>query len=87
MVDGISYVVLLGFSVLKRAADMPDVIRIPGMIHGGLFVALCLAILIAWAFKKLPFKWAVVTFLCALLPLAPFFLDRKLRSFEAPPES
>ncbi|MDF1814613.1 MAG: DUF3817 domain-containing protein [Verrucomicrobiales bacterium] len=86
MLDGISYIILLGFSVLKRVWDMPGVIRIPGMIHGGLFVALCLAILLALTARKLPVLWAVVTFFCALLPLAPFFLDRKLRTFQANPD-
>lgn len=86
-IDGISFVMLLGFSVLKRVADMPNVIRIPGMIHGGLFVTLCLAIMIAVISKKLPLKWAGITFLCSLIPFAPFLLDRKLRSFNVEGDS
>jgi len=82
MADGISFLILLSFSVLKRIADMPGVIRVPGMIHGGLFIALCLAPGMAWASGKLPSKWAMITFMCALLPFAPFFLDRKLRAFQ-----
>ncbi len=81
--DGVSYLILLGIAMpLKYLGEMPTAVRIPGMIHGVLFILLCLALLIVLITKKLPFRWCVITFICALLPLAPFLLDRKLKVFD-----
>lgn len=79
ILDGISYIILLGIAMpLKYLADIPMAVRIVGMLHGVFFLALCLFLLLALIDKKLSFKWCVIVFLCALIPLAPFFLDRKL---------
>jgi integral membrane protein len=84
ILDGISYVILLGIAMpLKYLADMPMAVRIVGSLHGFLFVGLCLFLFLALVKGRLPFKWSVIVFLCALIPLAPFFLDRKLKKFEA----
>jgi len=81
--DGVSYLILVGIAMpLKYLADIPTAVRIPGMIHGVLFILLCLALLVVLITRKLPFRWGVITFICALLPLAPFFLDRKLKIFD-----
>ncbi|MDF1753943.1 MAG: DUF3817 domain-containing protein [Verrucomicrobiales bacterium] len=83
LLDGISYLILLGIAMpMKYFGGIPTAVRYPGMIHGGLFIALCVALIVALSFRKIPLLWAAVTFLCALVPLAPFFLDRKLRSFQ-----
>lgn len=79
--DGISYLVLLGIAMpLKYLAGEPLAVRIVGMAHGVLFLALCACLLEVLVRKKLSFGWCVVVFLCALFPFAPFFLDRKLRT-------
>ena len=83
ILDGISYIVLLGIAMpLKYLADMPLAVRIVGSLHGFLWIGLCLFIFLALVKGRLPFKWCVITFFCALIPLAPFFLDRKLKKFE-----
>ena len=80
ILDGVSYLVLLGIAMpLKYFADMPMAVTIVGSIHGGLFLALCLCLLLALIDKTLSFGWCVIVFLCALVPLAPFVLDRKLK--------
>jgi integral membrane protein len=80
ILDGISYLILLGIAMpLKYLAGMPMAVRIVGMIHGLLFIALCFCLLAVLLDKKLTFKWCVIVFLCALIPFAPFFLDQKLR--------
>ena len=82
LLDGISYLILLFIAMpLKYLAGLPIAVKIVGSIHGALFVGLCFALLIALRRKKLTFVWSVVTFLCALVPFAPFLLDRKLRTF------
>lgn len=79
LLDGISYVILLGIAMpLKYFADMPLAVRIVGSLHGGIFLLLCLFLFLALIQKKLTFTWCVVVFVCALVPFAPFFLDKKL---------
>ena len=80
ILDGISYLILLGIAMpLKYIAEMPMAVRIVGMTHGLLFIALCFCLLAVLLDKKLTFKWCVIVFACALIPFAPLFLDRKLR--------
>lgn len=80
ILDGISYLVLLGIAMpLKYLADMPAAVRITGSIHGFLFLALMGCLLLAWLRKRLSLAWCATVLLCALLPLAPFFLDAQLR--------
>ena len=80
ILDGVSYLILLGVAMpLKYLAGMPMAVRIVGMAHGILFLALCWCLLVALFDKRLSLKWCVIVFLCALVPFAPFFLDRKLK--------
>ena len=80
LLDGISYLILLGIAMpLKYMADMPLAVRIVGSIHGFLFIALCILLLAALLKRKLTFAWCVIVFLCAIVPFAPFFIDRKLK--------
>ncbi|MDF1862905.1 MAG: DUF3817 domain-containing protein [Verrucomicrobiales bacterium] len=80
LLDGVSYLVLLGIAMpLKYMADMPMTVRIVGSLHGLFFLGLCLFLLVALVRKQLSFGWCVIVFVCALIPFAPFFLDRKLR--------
>lgn len=82
LLDGISFVILLGIAMpLKYLADMPLAVRIVGSLHGAFFLALCWFLLTSLLDKRLTFKWCVIVFVCALIPLAPFFLDRKLKDF------
>lgn len=79
LLDGVSYVLLLGIAMpLKYFADMPMAVRVVGSLHGLLFLILCYYLLVALVRKRLSFGWCTIVFVCALLPLAPFFLDRKL---------
>ena len=80
LADGFSYIVLPGIAMpLKYMADMPMAVQIVGSLHGALFVALCLFLLFALIRNRLSISWCVLVFLCAIVPFAPFFLDRKLK--------
>ena len=80
ILDGVSYLVLLGIAMpLKYLAGMPLAVRIVGSLHGFLFIALCVCLLAALVGRRLSFGWCCTVFLCALVPCAPFFLDRYLR--------
>ena len=81
ILDGVSYLILLGIAMpLKYLAGMPMAVRIVGMCHGLLFLTLCWCLLTVLLDRRLTFKWCVIVFLCALMPFAPFFLDRKLKA-------
>lgn len=80
LLDGFSYLVLLGIAMpLKYLADQPLAVRLVGSVHGFLFLALCACLLEVLLRKRLSFAWGTLVFLCALFPLAPFLLDRKLK--------
>ncbi len=80
LLDGASYLILLGIAMpLKYLAGEPLAVRLVGSLHGLLFLALCACLLESLLRKRLSFGWCVVVFLCALVPFAPFFLDRRLR--------
>ncbi len=80
LLDGISFLILLYFSIYeKRMLGNDDAIRIPGMIHGGIFTILFLLVIIMIAVKNWPLKRAGQVMLAALIPFAPFFLDPSLK--------
>ncbi len=83
LLDGASYLLLLGVAMpLKYAAGMPLAVTVVGSLHGLFFVALCICLLECLLRRVLSFTWCVVVFVCALVPFAPFFLDRRLRTLE-----
>lgn len=77
--EGISYLLLLLVAMpLKYWCDMPEYVRVVGMIHGILFLAyvghgLYLTLYHSWLWKW--FLWIVIA---SLLPFGPFVADRKI---------
>jgi integral membrane protein len=83
IVEGISTLVLFGIAMpLKYFADMPMAVRIAGSIHGALFVALVLMLVIA--VRKVPLSpaLAVAGMVAAVLPGGPFLFDRRLARYD-----
>lgn len=79
LAEGVSFVVLVGIAMpLKYLANQPMAVKIAGMAHGLLFILLCILLFNAVINKTLRGKLAGLVFLAALLPLGPFFADRKL---------
>ncbi len=80
MLEGTSFLILLFVAMpLKYLAGKPEAVMVVGWVHGVLFVAFCVALLLVierlgWSYRK-----AAVPFLAALLPFGPFVIDRKLR--------
>jgi len=82
--EGVSFLLLLGVAMpLKYLADRPEAVRWVGWAHGILFVALGLAVLVAWWRVRLSWRDSVVVMVAALLPFGPFVVDRRLRDREA----
>lgn len=80
ILDGISYLILLGVAMpLKYVWNLPIAVRIVGSLHGFLFIGLMVCLAVVFFRKWLPFGRCVLVFVCALIPVAPFFLDRVLK--------
>jgi integral membrane protein len=83
VVEGISTLVLFGIAMpLKYFAGMPLAVRIVGSLHGALFVALVVMLLLA--IRKVPISPALAAagIAAAVVPGGPFLLDRHLARFD-----
>jgi integral membrane protein len=78
-VEGISYLLLLGIAMpLKYLYQLPQMVRVTGMIHGVLFVlyilyVILVAIELRWSFRK-----TILAFLASLIPFGTFWADLRL---------
>jgi integral membrane protein len=80
IIEGISYLLLLGIAMpLKYLWAMPEAVRVVGMAHGVLFMLFCLALAWVWWERRWSLARVSVLFVSALLPLATFFLDGRLK--------
>lgn len=74
---------LLYFAIYhKRVLGDAEAIRVPGMVHGVLFVAFCMVLAMVWKERKWSFGKVMFAFVCSLIPLAPFYLERLLKHEE-----
>jgi len=86
MLEGCSYLALLLIAMpMKYVGGNPHPVEILGAVHGGLFVLYVIALLLAWATEKWPFRTAFFGGVASVLPLGPFVFDRWLG--KAHPES
>ncbi|WP_257669060.1 DUF3817 domain-containing protein [Parapedobacter tibetensis] len=82
LIEGISMVVLITFSVLKRTTDFGWAVlgvKYVGWAHGILFIAYVYLLWMCWDKYKWKFGRIVLFFVASLVPFAPFFVERKLR--------
>jgi integral membrane protein len=79
IIEGVSTLVLFLVAMpLKYFAGMPMAVRVVGSIHGFLFVALVIMLLVA--IRKVPISLglAAAGIIAAIIPGGPFFLERRL---------
>ena len=75
--------VLLGIAMpLKYLANLPEAVKITGWIHGVLFVAFMVAVLVMYYERNWPFKKVVIAFIAAFLPFDTFVFDAQLKKEE-----
>lgn len=79
--EAISFLVLLGCSVLKRTSDF-NAVPVMGAVHGVLFVLYVLFWADAWNRVRWPVSRAALIFVLAVLPTGGFFADKVLRREE-----
>lgn len=83
IVEGISYLLLLLVAMpLKYLADIPLAVTIVGGIHGGLFVLYMLTLAHVFFADRWKFVDGVLAVIASIIPLATFYLDKKLRNKE-----
>lgn len=78
-IEGISYLVLLFIAMpLKYMADMPMAVKIVGGLHGFLFVAFIVYILLVGTSHKWSMGKMFLAFLASIVPFGTFWADIKL---------
>lgn len=82
LAEAVSYLFLLSIAMpLKYIWQMPMAVKIAGSIHGGLFVLFCLTLWLAMQKAVWPIGRAAMLFAASFLPLVPFWLDRRVKSW------
>ncbi len=83
IVEGISTLLLFFVAMpLKYFAGFPLAVTVVGSIHGALFVALVVMLLIAIVKVPISAGLAAAGILAAVVPGGPFFLERRLATIE-----
>lgn len=83
IVEGISYLLLLGVAMpLKYIWANNVLIRPIGMAHGVLFLIFLAILFIVCQKEKLSLSIFIMGLIASLLPFAPFLFDFKLRQLE-----
>lgn len=78
--EGLSFLVLLGIAMpFKYILGEPLLVRYVGMAHGLLFMVFIAALLDATHRYQWSLKFSLTCFACSLVPLAPFWLESKLK--------
>lgn len=84
LAEAVSYLLLLAVAMpLKYVWGQPLAVRILGGLHGALFVVFCLTLALAMRQGRWSMTRAAGLFLASLVPLLPFWLDQRLRAWEA----
>lgn len=78
IMEGISYLLFTVTMPLKYMFDLKGPNYIVGMIHGVLFIAYCLWVVLVAREQKWNFKITVLALAASLLPIATFVVDAKL---------
>lgn len=79
LLEGVSFILLVFVAMpLKYLADLPMMVKVVGGIHGLLFVAFLLLILIVLIEKRITFMNSVWLFISSLIPFGTFVADHKI---------
>ena len=84
LAEGISFLTLLFIAMpMKYFLGMPEVVRVVGSIHGGLFV-LYVGLLTMLHFRqRWSFMFSLYALIASVIPFGTFMLDKHLREKEA----
>lgn len=80
MAEGTSFLVLLLIAMpLKYMANMPLMVKYLGWVHGVLFILYIVNVALLGGKLKWSIKRMLLYFLAAILPVAPFIVERKVK--------
>lgn len=84
LAEGCSFLTLLFIAMpMKYFMGMPEVVRVVGSIHGGLFV-FYVGLLAAVHFRqRWPVMFSLYALVASVIPFGTFVLDKQLREKEA----
>ncbi|MFI6157609.1 DUF3817 domain-containing protein [Kitasatospora sp. NPDC051170] len=75
--EGISFILLLTCSVLKRTTSF-DAVPVMGSVHGILFILYVVFWIQAWQTQKWEPKRGILLFVLSVLPFGGFFAEKTL---------
>lgn len=75
--EGISYLLFALTMPMKYLMDMGTPNKIVGMIHGVLFIAYVIWVLLVGQQKKWGIRMTIICLIASLLPVATFIVDSK----------
>ena len=82
-VEGYSYLLLLFVAMpMKYILGIAIATKIVGMIHGILFIAFLLLLVVAWKEAKWSLKESVIFFIASLIPFGTFFTKKRIKAYE-----
>jgi integral membrane protein len=81
--EGYSYLFLLFVAMpLKYLLDFPIAVKIFGMLHGVLFLALLVLLVLASEKAKWGFKKNLIFFVASLVPFGTFATSKQIQRYE-----
>jgi integral membrane protein len=84
LAEGISFLTLLFIAMpMKYFMGMPEVVRVVGSIHGGLFVLYVGLLAMLHFRRRWSFMFSLYAFVASVIPFGTFVLDKQLREKEA----
>jgi len=82
-IEGYSYLFLLFVAMpMKYLLGITIAVKIAGMLHGVLFIAFCMLLIVAWNESKWPFSNNIIFFIASLIPFGTFFTKNKIKTYE-----
>jgi len=79
-IEGVSTVILFFIAMpLKYFANWPLAVKYVGWAHGILFITYIILLISCWFLYKWSFKRFTLFFVASLIPLAPFWVEKRLK--------
>ena len=83
LAEGCSFLILLCIAMpMKYIMGMPEVVRVVGSIHGGLFLLYVGLLAMLHVRQRWPITFSLYAFVASIIPFGTFVLDKQLREKE-----
>jgi integral membrane protein len=83
LAEGCSFLILLCIAMpMKYLMGMPEVVRVVGSIHGGLFLLYVGLLAVIHFRQRWSFMFSLYAFVASIIPFGTFVLDKQLREKE-----